>query len=154
MSPAKKRKIAAAAAAAQLMDVDDTQVVFSTAEGGCDVEIAKLLEQHVKTVQILRQHVNDLTSHSTTATNNITDDEQHYELSTSSSLVALATLKCLQRQLAQTSEARTTTSNEQRTEMDRLSLACENITYERNYLHNEITNVRQWKSISRGYGNE
>ena len=138
MSPVKKRKVAAAAA--QLMDVDDnlSSSSSSTAEG--DVEIAKLLQQHVKTVATLRQNVSNLTQSSAT---NSTVDEQLL----SSSLVALATLKFLQRQLAQASEARTFTSNEQRAETERLSLALDNVTYERNYLQDEISNVRTWKSI-------
>jgi len=132
MTPAKKRRIDAAQTAEDLDDMPSKAHIINN-----NTNTTKLLEQHRDTLKTLRSNISELAD--TTSTND------RGELLLSSS-IALSTLKSLQRQISLSVEVHANTSKLHREAIEECSLTLENLNYERNYLCDEISSMKEWKA--------
>ena len=145
MPPAKKRRIAASAAA-EIKDKNDgspTQPIKHTMNTNNSILTTKLIEQHHETLKTLRSNISDLVASASSSSSGGDNYINKNELILSSSL-ALSNLKSLQRQISLQVEAHATSSRVQRENVEECSLVLENLNYERNYLRGEIALMQEW----------
>ena len=147
MPPAKKRRIAASAAA----EIQEKNQGINTKNDGSptlntnnSILTTKLIEQHQETLKTLRSNISDLAASASSSSDDGGDNNiNKNELILSSSL-ALSNLKSLQRQISLQVEAHATSSRVQRENVEECSLVLENLNYERNYLRGEIALMQEW----------
>ena len=111
--------------------------------------VTRLLDLHVETVNSIRRDVSALLLASgRAAATTTTDDAANIEKRAASISISLSKLKSLQRLIILRAEMSYAESRRHRDVCDNLGLALMNVTYERDYLRDEIAEVGGWRATS------
>jgi hypothetical protein len=112
--------------------------------------VARLLDRHVETVNLIRRDVSALLLASSAPAAATTDDVATNMIETLAPSIStsLSKLKSLQRQITLQSELSYAESRRRRDACDNLGLSLMNVTYERDYLRDEIAEIGGWRARS------